>query len=772
MNEINGGSFRVSWKEDGVYQETLYLLDEEEIPVLRSCPYASVFSDSRMYYPYLQEGTKLVSAAVTNQAAEIRLEHPDYTVTRRISFPESGEGVNFQVCCTAKKELFCRSLEDKWSFLVPRKKDEGPLNGPLDFVWSQRIKSFPSTFVSHYNFRSPIVMMQQDELFAGLVPALEKVTAQFLEETPLGMDLDVTREAYPWMSYGMIVGDRLSPDLPCMPGHSQIVRTVSGEQGCRRLLAGESISYSYTLLLSRQEPRQGYRSAVRYLWKRYGENGVNLAENLNDNPRYPENRTLEAWRKSIWAEKAEEDYFSLEKEGVTVGGLTGRRQGEWFSRTDTKKDVWFGCWLQELVTGYGLALYGRRSGQEIWKKRAQEMLNYILKAPRTKGMFPVICYVEKDGSENWQNDDGWAGYQREFHTMPMSWTAWLMLRWGKELCPERQKEILDFCRPYADFLQKAQNPNGCIPSWFSPDGIPSRAQFRDFNAETASSALFLLEYGDMVQDAAALACGRRALSFVTDQVLPRNRWYDFETFLSCSKKSFGFYDSITAQYPQCNLSAIHAAAAYLVHYRITQRPEDLEQAEAVLDYLLLTQQLWNHPLMHIKAFGGFTVQNTDHEWSDVREEICAVILYHYYLATGRTEYLERSIAAARSGFEVLPFENWAHCGYEGLQYDSSLLWGGGVVMAAAEYLNDRLGTLAIDADAIKGFGVDNCVVTGVTLSGGVLSVTADLSRHPQGSPLTMSLFDVGKRVRRVILNGEEIAAGPWQTFPEKLSFQN
>ena len=37
--------------------------------------------------------------------------------------------------------------------------------------------------------------------FAGLVPALEKVTAQLLEETPLGMDLDVTREAYPWMSY-------------------------------------------------------------------------------------------------------------------------------------------------------------------------------------------------------------------------------------------------------------------------------------------------------------------------------------------------------------------------------------------------------------------------------------------------------------------------------------------------------------------------------------------------------------------------------------------
>ena len=104
----------------------------------------------------------------------------------------------------------------------------------------------------------------------GWFPRWRKVTAQFLEETPLGMDLDVTREAYPWMSHGMIVGDRLSPDLPCMPGHSQIVRTV-GEQGCRRLLAGESISYSYTLLLSRQEPRQGYRSAVRYLETIWGK---------------------------------------------------------------------------------------------------------------------------------------------------------------------------------------------------------------------------------------------------------------------------------------------------------------------------------------------------------------------------------------------------------------------------------------------------------------------------------------------------------------------
>ena len=207
------------------------------------------------------------------------------------------------------------------------------------------------------------------------------------------MDLDVTRESYPWMSYGMIVGDRLSPDLHVCRAILRSSAPSAESKAAEGCWPGESISYSYTLLLSRQEPRQGYRSAVRYLWKRYGENGVNLAENLNDNPRYPENRTLEAWRKSIWAEKAEEDYFSLEKEGVTVGGLTGRRQGEWFSRTDTKKRRVVRCWLQELVTGYGLALYGRRSGQEIWKKRASGNAELYFKGSPDKGDVPcnLLC---------------------------------------------------------------------------------------------------------------------------------------------------------------------------------------------------------------------------------------------------------------------------------------------------------------------------------------------------------------------------------------------
>ena len=195
MNHIANRNLRFSWEEDGAYRETLSLLENgEALPVLRSAPYASVFTDPRMYFPYLQENTRLAGVQEKDGGVAICLEHPDYSVTRLVSFSENKDAVEIQVTFTAKKELACRSLEDRWSFLVPRKKDDGPLSGPLDFVWSQRIKSFPTSIVSHYNFRNPIVMMQQDTLFTGLVPALENVTAQSLERAPLGMDLDVTRE--------------------------------------------------------------------------------------------------------------------------------------------------------------------------------------------------------------------------------------------------------------------------------------------------------------------------------------------------------------------------------------------------------------------------------------------------------------------------------------------------------------------------------------------------------------------------------------------------
>jgi hypothetical protein len=741
-------------------------MDGTWVPALSSSPYVTTPSDERHFAIYALEGTT-AREEKAEEGCKIILDHPERTVIREIKIAPQGDILDVRVTYHTKKDTRLRALEDIWNFMPKRRDEDNELSGPLDFVWSQRMKSFSTSFIPHYSFKCPLVMMQQGGVFTALAAGLEGVDAESLEKVPLGMDLDVTRDPKPWMSYGAVVSMLMTPNRPCEAGHSQIVRGVDEEFWKIVLKAEEEISYHYSIIASVQPKKLGYRYAVHYIWNRYGTKSVAMAENLPNNKRYPGVCNLSQWEQKIWEEKGEEDYFSIEENGVTMGGLTGRRQGEWFSKTDYKHDVWYACWLQELVSGYGMHLYGKKKQSEKWVDRTEQILNWILSAPRTHGMFPVICYYESDGTKTWLNDDGWAGYYQDFHTLQMSWTAWLMLRWGETIFPSRKQDILDFCVPYADFLVSVQHEDGCIPSWFGTDGKPSRKEFRDFNAETVTSGMFLMEIGQITGKQEYLDAGMKAVDFITKYVFPRQRWFDLETFLSCSKKTFDCYDSITAQYPQCNLSEIHASIAYLRRYQITRDPKDLQLAEQMVDYLLLTQQVWNHPILTINTFGGFTVQNGDNEWNDARQGLCSVILYHYFLETGKREYLERSIAACHAGFEMLPYENWAHCGYEGMQYDSSLLWGGGVSMTAAEYLQDALGTMVVCADESYGIGIDGCVVSEVTVSDNRIDVKADVSRL-NGQKPSVAVFSSAKKPYEVFLNGTSVGvcdpAQPVQTL--------
>lgn len=740
-----------AWQEDVPYApgtkenylEKVYLKNGqgEEQLVLESFPYVTVFQDSRPYAVYYQDDTRAESIEAGQDGAKVMLVHPDYTVSREISmdqiltrdgkeYKKQGQEekniINIRVTVTAKKKLDLRAVEDKWNYMIPIRETDTEMEGPLDFVWSQRIKTHPTDIVSHYNFRTPIVMMQQGKIFSGIIPGLEGVTGEDLEKLPLGMDLNVTENLHPWFSFGGIGIKGLEPDQPCEAGHTHIIRGSDKAFVQIHLEAGESCTYCYSLMVSEEKEKLGYRTAKSYIWDRYRAYRKKSLEGLAENVRFPGTFTLEQWEQRIWEETATQDFYTYEKDGKTIGAITGRRQGEWFSRTDYKHDAWFACWLQEMVTGYGMYRYGEKTGNQEWLTRAEQILDLILLAPRCHGMFPMICYLEKDGTETWLKDDGWAGYYQEYHTLHMSYTAWLMLCWAKGVFPERKQEILDFCIPYGEFLVNAQHEDGCIPSWFGEDGKPSRVQFRDFNAETAASAVFLLELGEITGRETFAESGMRAVGFVDCCVRPRQRWFDLETFLSCAKKSFRFYDGITAQYPQCNLSAIFAGFAYLKKYRITKKEEDKEKAAEVLDYLLLTQQVWDHPGIHIDTYGGFTVQNTDNEWNDAREALCAILLYEYYMDTGNWEYLERSAAAMMDGFQNLPYENWAHCGYEGMQYDSSLLWGGGMILTAAEYLDKRLGHIFADPERAKAIGLWGIEVQEMETAGEEIHIRAKI----------------------------------------------
>ncbi len=660
--------------------------------------------------------------------------------------PVSPDILRVRVTVTPERGGEFLSLEDRYTFVPERRADAGPLSGPLDFIWAPKVKARPECLVPHWDFKSPAVMFQQGELFAALVPELSGLTAEGLKAFPPALDLDVMRESRPWISCGVVSS---APE-----GHSHFARSAKPLAVCK----GEPFSYAYRIVVSREPPRLGYRRIVRMLWESFGRATFQETLDLQRNVLKPELWLFDDWRKEAWHRYANEIWKETTWEGHSVGTLASRRRN---GRGQLVDDIWFNAWFQTLRTAYSWRLYGDRVADKEVQRRALAVLDLALRLPRQNGVFPTVGRFER-GMEHpivWYRDNKFAGFVDCYHTFDMSWTALWVLRFG-HLIPERAPECLKFCREYGDFLVEHQTESGCIPSWYDKTFVP-RKEFSDFNAETAPSALFLIHLYRETGDEKYLAAAKKGMDFTTREVLPRHRWFDYETFLSCSKKPFDFYDASTAQYPQNNLCMIQTAQSYLDLYQVTKEKEVLETGRQVLDYLLLTQQMMNHPRLSPKMVGGFTTQNSDAEWSDARQCYAATLLLDYYNATGVFEYLERAVAAARSTFAVAPYENWAHKGFENEHGAmTGFHWGTGSAMASIEMMCDELADAYIDIERGHGVGFNACTVKDVTVSGGVVGFDLVAAEAWGKKTLKIRLRGDGKQNYRVRINGKDLGQFP------------
>ena len=653
------------------------------------------------------------------------------TFEERVLLTSEPDVLAVEMSFAPKPGIKIRSVEDRYDFAPGRRSSSSPDSGPVDFVWSQNIKNEADDIVPNWAFKSPVVMLQQGPVFTALMPQLSDRRSD-----PLALDLDVTSDKLPWLSYGAV------PSEPY--GHSYFRRSPDAGP---RVVAGQ-IEYRYSIVASEQPYKLGYRRVVRRLWSDEGHKELLRSDDLQQNVTRPELVIFDDWRTDTWVRYANAMYRGFDCGNQRCGTLVSNRNsaGEWGKPAP---DAWFNAWFQTLRSAYGWYLYGQRMNDKDIEDKAESILNLALKSPQNHGAFPTI-YMLND--KHWIRDDGWAGYADDYHAFCMSWTAYWMLQWGKNLTPDREKEILAFVRPYGDFLVKHQLASGVIPSWYDGNLKP-RSEFRDFNAETAASALSLTSLSEATGDRTYLNAAERAMGFITKEVLPRQRWFDFETFLSCARKPFDFYDKWTAQYPQNNLATIQAAKAYLELYKATTNREYLEQGTQVLDYLLLTQQVWNNPAFSPKVVGGFTTQNTDAEWSDARQGYAAVLLWDYYNATGKQEYLERAVAAARSTFAVAPWENWAHTGY--LDEPGALTgfhWGPGSAMTSVEIMTPTLGDAFINLQEKNGAGFNACSLRHVTVTGH--SISFDLETFPSSRSIRVRFSGVDPKAEyQITWNG-------------------
>jgi hypothetical protein len=299
-----------------------------------------------------------------------------------------------------------------------------------------------------------------------------------------------------------------------------------------------------------------------------------------------------------------------------------------------------------------------------------------------------------------------------------------------------------FLSEFARSLVKTQLTNGSFPArLFTRDLSPDAAL-----ANSASGAMATWFLEEMILrkklpadvDSDARVAIRRSLFFLEREVLPSLRFQDYEVFFSCAPNQLNDFDSLTWSYPHNTLSIQWSAEAFLKGYQISEDKHDLEQAEYCLNILSLYQQVWSPPFIDFYAFGGFGVQNTDAEWSDARQAQFAETYLNFYLATGKEEYLQRSIAACRASFALMAIpenksispqnyqgttyngefagamaENFGHSGYNRRSGQSGFHWGTGSALTTAIILKQKLGDVFVDSHSQTANGVDGVIVEDV-----------------------------------------------------------
>jgi hypothetical protein len=632
-----------------------------------------------------------------------------------------------------------------WEYL------SGPIDGSRpDFVFTPGLRPNPDQLIGQHMFRSPAAIVQHQEVSVALVPDVDMIEAH----QPLGMFLDLQ---CPDGQPGRAVKLETGVAAYRLDGH--VYFTTEGVEPIT--LRDTVLRFGCSLHVDAMAvERRGHQSISRYHWRRYGRKRIrnDLGPQVVPFRRYFD-YGYDFAERDLWRES--------EVDGCRVGAMLSNREYD--------GDVWFQGWFNQLRSAHGYYAWARRTGDSERILRALATRDLVLSAPQpsdgpASGLFPTIAILpqpDTGGSVDWVESTLQGGGPGVYHLLDSSWTAWWLLRFHADHVSDVR--TIDFCRRYADALVRLQNRGGGWPDYVDAstgetvteyDPTPFAPQTNsDYvkgmvdawgtkrlatSAESATNILFLAAFSRYAgDDDSYLKAARRGVNFLRKHVIPEHKWFDWETFFSCSPKPIDFYDSVSAQHPQNTMSLFFAAEAFRELYEITGEAAFGEEAVSLTDYMCLYQQVWSPPFLTLEGFGGFGVMNTDGEWNDARQAVFADGLGMQYLQSGRREYLERALAATRASFActfmpenaaVAPKifdreptgyadENYAHGGEDIAAGASGFDWGTGSGLTAAARMLDLFGDLWIDVEGGWALGIDAIVVTECSSNGSVWHLT-------------------------------------------------
>lgn len=639
---------------------------------------------------------------------KIDLQSNGISTDLKIDSLESGL-YHLRFIISAEKPFKARNLEIRLQYMSDRPDNWDEVKH--SFHWVPSLKKDPGDIISQHVFRSPAIILTHRDNAVSVIPDLDDMKTS--TEIPFFMNLYFLDKGI-FVSYGL---SKYRTKNHVYYEHSDSSFTIP-----------QKIELTlYLICKNGASPLDILKSTNRFLWNKFGRQYTDSIS--------PQVVPFRHYAESGYDMGLSKYWVNGPKPvtgGITLSTFLDSATGVYRGR-ENKDDLWFHSWFNNARTAYGLYLWGKEISNQLWMDKALSVMNLLLESPCNDGFFKTIWVPEK----NVWISSGQGGGPDLYHVPDNAWTAIWLLRFNDELkkLPGADKFLTDF----AQGLLNIQLADGSFPARIKVSGLTPDSVL--MNSASGAMATWFLE--EMILrkklapgvDERAREAVTRSLSFLEEEILPVNRFQDYEVFLSCAPNALNRFDSLTWLYPHNTLSIQWSAEAFLKAYRIFGRNNDLDNGEYCLNLLSLYQQVWNPPYISFYAFGGFGVQNTDAEWSDARQAQFAETYLNFFLTTGNREYLQRSIAACRASFALMdipenkyicplnyqgtPFngeftgamaENFGHSGYNQRSGQSGFHWGTGSALTSAAIFRMKLGNIYIDSRSRVATGIDGVLV--------------------------------------------------------------
>jgi hypothetical protein len=577
-----------------------------------------------------------------------------------------------------------------------------------EFIHTPKLKFADDDIFGDRTFYSPAVILQEKGAFCALIPDLDLINeamvlspdARFSSTRIAGRPLDIPMDSSlcsmpagldfnlrsgltnrPLFSFGLIDAVATHHMHWLHPSDGSMVRH----------LKKNLVRYGFDLMIKADAPPfQGYQAVSRFIWERYGSPTLQKPKPqvmpFEEYARvcFPASASYKGWWVSqpdwVIHNSAPKEYPDMEEwqqwemDGWPVGGYKNNAP-DWYDMIE------FTTWWNNMRDAPGIYWWGIHTGDSGLVDKARRIVNLILLAPQTQGPFPVIYRVF---TKRWQGNHWdppaemdssrveryFSNESKSYQTAAMSKTCTHLLRYYR-LC-EPNERILPFVKRYGDFITGNIDSNGCLPSWFSTGLVPN--PYLRFNGEQGVHIWFLSELYLATKDQKYLEAAERMASFMTREILPKQRWLDFEVYFSCGVKPMNFKDTYTGQDPRGNVSMSWAAEGFAALYRAGGKKTWLDAGEQVIDYLSLYQTAWApHYIYTAYPFGGTDTDNGDAAWLNGHQAMLPGIFAWYGKELGRQDLIERSVALARASLVLtnLP-ENVANKVYNFPNYPTGL----------------------------------------------------------------------------------------------------